>query len=126
MQRNGRKNLKNNYEGSKLLAPVSYFCLVVFLVAASTWPTAGQAPQTKQETGAPAGQALKLSPEAAQVAEEIGLAPLLDQLSRSRAAGSPMNLETLAARQEITEKVLAASLDVDSVNAIIDSEIEQI
>jgi hypothetical protein len=41
MQRNGRKNLKNNYEGSKLLAPVSYFCLVAFLVAASTWPTAG-------------------------------------------------------------------------------------
>jgi hypothetical protein len=37
-----------------------------------------------------------------------------------------MNLETLAARQEITEKVLAASLDVDSVNAVIDSEVEQI
>jgi hypothetical protein len=37
-----------------------------------------------------------------------------------------MNLETLAARQEITEKVLAASLEIDSVNAVIDSEIEQL
>jgi hypothetical protein len=89
---------------------------------------AGQTQQTnsQQETGAPAGQALMLSPEAAQVAEEIGVAPLLAQLSSKRAAGSPMNLETLATRQEITEKVLAASLDVDSVNAVIDSEVEQI
>jgi len=37
-----------------------------------------------------------------------------------------MNLETLVTRQEITEKVLAASLEIDSVNAVIDSEIEQI
>jgi hypothetical protein len=89
---------------------------------------AGQTQKTnsQKETGAPAGQALTLSPEAAQVAEEIGVAPLLAQLSSKRAAGSPMNLETLAARQEITEKVLAASLDVYSVNAVIDSEVKQI
>ena len=29
-------------------------------------------------------------------------------------------------RQEITEKVLAASIDIASVNAMIDSEVEQI
>jgi hypothetical protein len=107
---------------------VRRFFLVALIIAAATWPMAGQTQQTnsQQETGAPAGQALMLSPEAAQVAEEIGVAPLLAQLSSKRAAGSPMNLETLAARQEITEKVLAASLDVDSVNAVIDSEVEQI
>ena len=71
-------------------------------------------------------QALRLSPEAAQVADQIGVAPLLDQLSSKRADGSPMDLQTLTVRQEITEKVLAASLDVDSVNAVIDSEVEQI
>ena len=37
-----------------------------------------------------------------------------------------MSLETLVVRQEITEKILAASLDVDSVSAIIDTEVEQI
>jgi hypothetical protein len=102
--------------------------LVAFLVAALAWPTAAQAPQTntKQETGAPAGQAFQLSPEAAQVADEIGVAPFLDQLVRKRAAGSPISLESLAVRQEITEKILAASLDIDSVNAVIDSEVDQI
>jgi hypothetical protein len=37
-----------------------------------------------------------------------------------------MSLETLALRQEITEKVMAARLDIDSVNADIDLETEQI
>jgi hypothetical protein len=102
--------------------------LIAFLVAASTWPTAAQAQKTnsQKETGSSAGQVLRLSPEAAQVADEIGVAALLDQLSSKRADGSPMNLQSLSVRQEITEKVLAASLDVDSVNAIIDSEVEQI
>jgi hypothetical protein len=128
MQPNESENLKNNQKGSKLFVSVSHFCLVVFLLAASTWPTAAQTQKISSppETGASANRNLRLSPEAAQVAEEIGVAPLLDQLSSQRAAGSPMNLELLAVRQEITERVLAASLDVDSVNAIIDSEVEQI
>jgi hypothetical protein len=102
--------------------------LVAFLVAAPAWPTAAQTPQinTKQETGAFAGQAFQLSPEAAQIAHQIGVAPFLDQLGRERAAGSPISLESLAVRQEITEKILAASLDIDSVNAVIDSEVDQI
>jgi hypothetical protein len=111
-----------------LLASVRRLCLVAFLIAASTWPTAAQTPQTEsqQVAGVSESQALSLSPEAAQVADEIGVAQLLDQLSSKRADGSRVSLESLAARQEITEKVLAASLDVDSVNAVIDSEIEQI
>jgi hypothetical protein len=107
---------------------VRRFFLVALIIAAATWPMAGQTQQTnsQQETGAPAGQALTLSPEAAQVAEEIGVASLLDQLSGARAAVSGASLESLVARQEITEKVLAASLEIDSVNAVIDSEVEQI
>ncbi|HEV7374005.1 MAG TPA: hypothetical protein VGN95_04775 [Pyrinomonadaceae bacterium] len=111
-----------------LLVSVRRLCLVAFLIAASTWPTAAQTPQTKsqQVAGASESQALRLSPEAAQVADEIGVTQLLDQLSSKRADGSRVSLESLAVRQEITENVLAASLDVDSVNAVIDSEIEQI
>jgi len=35
-------------------------------------------------------------------------------------------MESLVLRQEITERVLSASLDIDGVNAVIDAEIEQI
>ena len=37
-----------------------------------------------------------------------------------------MSMESLVLRQEITERVLSASLDIDGVNAVIDAEIEQI
>jgi len=102
--------------------------LVAFLVMASSWRASAQAQKSdsQQNTIATIGHAFTLSPEAAQVADEIGVAQLLDQLATQRAAGSSVSLESLAIRQEITEKVLAASLQVDSVNAVIDSEIEQI
>jgi len=129
MQPKESENLKNKNEDGKLLALVRRVCLPAFLVAAaSTWPTAAQIPQTstQQETVVPAIQAIRLSPEATQVAEEIGVAPLLNQLSSKPAAGSAMNLESLVVRQEITERVLSASLDIDSVNAVIDSEVDEI
>jgi len=128
MQPDESEKLRNSHEGGKLLTSVRRFCLIAFLIAASTWPTTAQTKQIKlpQEAGASTGQVLRLSPEAAQVADEIGVAALLDQLSRKRADGSPMDLQSLTVRQEITEKVLAASLDVDSVNAVIDAEVEQI
>jgi hypothetical protein len=73
---------------------------------------------------------LRLSPEATQVAQEIGVAPLLKRLESLAdgpvADGSRVSLESLAVRQEITEKILAASLDIDSVNAVIDSEVDQL
>jgi hypothetical protein len=78
------------------------------------------------ETGSSEIQVRTLSSEAAQIADQIGVAPFLDQLGRRRAAGSPISLESLAVRQEITEKILAASLDIDSVNAIIDAEVDQL
>ena len=114
------------------LSTVRRWCLVALLIAALTWPTAAQTPQTKsqQVAGASSVQALQLSPEAAQVADEIGVAPLLKRLERLQvegaAAGSTTSLESLAVRQEVTERVLSTSLDIDSVNAVIDSEIEQI
>jgi hypothetical protein len=82
------------------------------------------------KTGARPGPAMRLSDEASQLAEEIGVGQLLQRLERltgaTIAANSRVSLESLSLRQEITEKVLAASLDVDSVNAVIDAEVEQI
>jgi hypothetical protein len=111
-----------------LLVSVRRLCLVAFLITGSTWPTVAQTPQTRsqQTAGAAESQTLRLSPEAAQVADEIGVAQLVDQLNSKRPAGSEMSLESLALRHEIMEKVLAASLDVDNVNAVIDYELDQI
>jgi hypothetical protein len=78
------------------------------------------------ETGSSEIQVRTLSSEATQIAHQIGVAPLLDQLGRQRAAGSLTSLASLAVRQEITEKILAASLEIDSVNAVIDSEVDQL
>src|SRR5215813_7540145 len=110
------------------MARVIFLCRISFLIAALTWPLKAQTHQinTRQESRAPADQVLRPSPEAAQVADQIGVTFLLERLRSEGAAGSPMTLETLALRQEITEKVLVASLDIDAVNAVIDSEVEQI
>jgi hypothetical protein len=114
------------------LSIIRRLCLFALIIAASTWPTAAQTPQTKsqQVAGASSGQLLQLSPEAAQVADEIGVAQLLKRLEsspgRPLADGSRVSLESLAVRQEITERVLSTSLEIDSVNAVIDSEIDQI
>lgn len=111
---------------------VGRFFLVALLIAASTWPTLAQTRQidSQQETGAPVNQVHRLSPEAAQVADQIGVAFFPKRLelvpAGPTAEGSQVSLESLALRQEITEKVLAASLEIDSVNAVIDSEVEQI
>jgi hypothetical protein len=132
MQPDESEKLRNSYEGGKLLTSIRRFCLIALLIAASTWPTTAQTKQIKlpQEAGASTGQVLRLSPEAAQVADEIGVAPHLKRLERLPGGptvdGSQISLESLAARQEITERVLSTSLDIDSVNAVIDSEIEQI
>jgi hypothetical protein len=132
MQPDESEKLRNSYEGGKLLTSVRRFCLIAFLIAASTWPTTAQTKQIKlpQEAGASTGQVLRLSPEAAQVADEIGVAPHLKRLERLPGGptvdGSQISLESLTVRQEITERVLATSLDIDSVTAVIDSEVEQI
>jgi len=105
------------------MARVRLLCLVAFLLA--VWIYQAQAQTEKNNSQQEAGT--RLSPEAVQVARNIGVAPLLERLLGDKgAAGLPMSLESLAVRQEITEKVLSAALDIDSVNAVIDLEIERI
>jgi hypothetical protein len=144
MQPDGSEKLRNGYEGGKLLASVRAFGLIVFLIAALTWPAAAQtqpgvpsgaAPlagktNTLPEIEASAVQVLQLSPEAAQIAYQIAVSPLLKRLERLHGAptadNSSLKLESLALRQEVTERVLSTSLDIDSVNAVIDLEVEHI
>jgi hypothetical protein len=70
-----------------------------------------------------------LPANAEQVASEIGVLPLVHRVrALASACGPPPNIsfEELALWQQITEAVLAASLDVDGVAAEIDYERAQI
>jgi len=111
-----------------LVASLRRLCLAAFLALTATSHTAAQSQQTntQQKIGPSGIQRLRLSPEAARIADEIGVAALLEGLGSGAAADSPVSPESVGIRQEIIEKILAASLDVDSVNAIIDVEVEQI
>lgn len=75
-------------------------------------------------------QSPKLSLGAQEVASEIGVTPLIEQLYRlpepDRSAGGVMSLTALSLRQEITEAVLGTSLEVDGIIAEIDNELAQI
>ncbi len=76
------------------------------------------------------GKRFKLPPNALQMARIIGVQSDIEELSslaaakRAGAAPSP-SLEELSIRQQITDAVVAASLDVDSVATEIDYEREQ-
>ena len=108
------------------MARIISLCQIALLVVVSSWPAIAQNQQTSAQVEARTrGEStLSLSPEAAQVADQIEVTSLLEKLTSVR--GASTTLETLVLRQEITERVLAASLDVDSVNAVIDTEVEQI
>ena len=101
-------------------------CQIALLMLASSWAAIAQNQQTNAQVEARtrAESTLSLSPEAAQVADEIEVTSLLQRLKS--VGGASTTLETLVLRQEISERVVAASLEVDSVNAVIDTEVEQI
>jgi hypothetical protein len=67
----------------------------------------------------------QLSPHAEQVASILGIKPQLQramELRSARPAGTSMTLDELALRQEISERVMAASFEVDGVLAEISQE----
>jgi hypothetical protein len=82
------------------------------------------------DTQSDEGQRFKLPPNALQMARIIGVESDIEKLSslaaaKGAGAAPGLSLEELALRQQITEAVIAASLDVDSVAAEIDYEREQ-
>lgn len=119
----------------KYIRSLRYCLLVVLLFNATV--TFGQ--EVKSEDTArlasrpPDGvvtQLPKLSPGAQEMAREIGVTQLIEQLyrlpDRGRGAGGAMSLTALSLRQEITEAVLGTSLEVDGIIAEIDNELAQI
>jgi hypothetical protein len=104
--------------------------LVVFLIAPTI--AAGQDRDLGDEQTTAGGTGLpmpQLPPNAEQVAREIGILPLVERvrtMTGSRSPGSAMSIEELSLRQQITEAVLAASLDADDVIAEISYEQDQI
>jgi len=109
------------------MAQIKLLVLVACLVAASVCSIAAQTQQSNSQAQPTAViQRIPLSREAAEVAEEIGVTSLLNKLDNIRTSESSMTFEELVVRQQIAEKVFTGSLEVDSVNAIIDAEVEQI
>jgi len=101
--------------------------VLVFLIVGSylTSDAQQQPPAAVETPCGPGASCPELSPHAGQVAQILGVKPLIDRalaLGSSRPPGSSMNLDELALRQEISESVLAASFDVDGVLAEIDQE----
>jgi len=73
----------------------------------------------------------KLSPGAEEIARTIGVMPLIERLyhlpERDRGlTGGTMSLEALSLRQEITEIIVGASLEVDGLITEIDNELARI
>lgn len=106
----------------------SWFFILAMLACVST--AAGQtgSPIGQQPTAAcVSGRPIPPFPaNAEQVAGEIGVLPLIQRVRAfASACGGNVSLEELTLRQQVTEAVVAASLDVDSVVASIDFEAAQ-
>jgi len=89
-----------------------------------------EAQPRRADTQSSGGEGSRLSPNTLQMARIIGVKSDIEKvfsLAAAKGAGvAPvLSLEELSLRQQITEAVVAASLDVDSVLAEIDYEREQ-
>ncbi len=91
---------------------------------------ASEAIRRSPDTPSNEGERFKLPPNASQMARIIGVESDIEKLSflvaaKGAGAAPGLSLEELSLHQQITEAVIAASLDVDSVSAEIDYEREQ-
>jgi len=109
-------------------------CLVIVMLFACEGAL-GQTEMREQPLQARPGgvatesQMPKLGAGAQEVATELEIMPLLDRLYRlqeSERCGPSATLEALLLRQEISDRVLAASLEIDGVFAELDNEIGQL
>jgi hypothetical protein len=111
---------------SVLFFPLPAVCRAQFVPSVGTATHGGFTDPRSQEA-----DRFKLSPLALQAAQIIGVEPLITRLSSLAAAkditaGPGMSLEELSLRQQITEAVVVASLDVDDVLDRIDYERAQV
>jgi len=107
-------------------------CLsTVSLAYGQSLPSDERSHEALVSEGTQPAQRPKLSPGAEEIARTIGVAPLIERFyelpERDRgAAGGAMTLEALSLRQQITESVISAGLEVDGLITEIDSELAQI
>ncbi len=107
----------------------SRIAAAVLAMALPIMPAAGKTgtPAEKEQVSGRRSVALvpPMSPKVEQIAEEIGVFPLVEHLRALQAGcnqASCMSVEELALHQQITEAVVVAFLDVDRVLAKIDNE----
>ena len=80
----------------------------------------GAHPQDAQSPApVPLATPAALSPE---IEQALGIRPLLNQLQALQSAGQGHSLDALDTRQQLLERILSASFEVDSVLARIDTE----
>lgn len=106
------------------------FALLTTCPAQESQLMAPEANPRPAETQSDEGEHSKLPPNALQIAQIIGVEADIEKLSsladaKGGGAAPALSLEELSLRQRITDTVIAASLDVDSVSAEIDYEREQ-
>jgi hypothetical protein len=111
---------------------VSGFLFVLFTTcpAQERYPVAIEANLGFAGTQSNEGERSELPPNALQTARIIGVKSDIEKLSslaaaKGTGAAPGLSLEELSLRQQITDAVVAAALDVDSVAAEIDYEREQ-
>lgn len=71
----------------------------------------------------------RLSPEAWQIAQELGITTQIEELEQLRATDptdSNPSMRSLIDRQEVLQELLVGLLQIDKTNAAIDSELEEI
>jgi hypothetical protein len=113
-----------------LAASMLLFVLFTPCLAQECQVVASEAIPRSPDTPINERERFKLPPNAWQMARIIGVESDIEKLSflvvsKEAGAARGLSLEELSLHQQITEAVMAASLDVDSVSAEIDYEREQ-
>jgi len=103
--------------------------LVVYLFLAASLAYGQSSPTIVAET--PSARLPKLSPGAEEMARTLGVLDLINRFCNLPAgerglAGGVMTMEALSLRQEITESIVGASLEVDGLLSEIDNEVDRI
>src|SRR2546428_8060623 len=115
-----------------LLLSVFFICLMTAPPACGqSLPDGGAARQAPVAAGTQPAQRPKLSSGAEEIARTIGVVPVIERFyglpERDRGAGGGvMSMEAMSLRQQITESVVGAGLEVDGVITEIDSEMAEI
>jgi hypothetical protein len=109
-----------------------FICLMTApLACGQSLQDGGAARDASVAAGTQPAQRPKLSPGAEEIARTIGVVPLIERFyelpERDRGmGGGVMSMEALSLRQQITESVVSAGLEVDGLITEIDSELAQI